>query len=81
MKLLNSTNDIDNLIKDVDRCRGDVIMRSCDGSEEFNLKSALSRYVAIGTLCQEHGDEYEFFCMDRHDEPIMLDFFRQLRCA
>ena len=78
MMLLKNAKDIDNLINTVDRCRGDVLLRSTDGREEFNLKSVLSRYVAIGELCKDHGDNYEVFCMDRADEAYMLDFFYNL---
>ena len=79
MMLLKNTKDVDNLIQAVDRCRGDVILRSTDGREEFNLKSVLSRYMAIGELCREHGDEYEIFCMNPADEGYMLGFFRTLQ--
>lgn len=78
MMLLKNAKDIDKLIEAVNRCRGDVLLRSTDGREEFNLKSVLSRYVAIGQLCQEHGDEYELFCMDRADEGYMVNFFMNL---
>ena len=78
MMLLKNAKDIDNLIGAVDHCRGDVLLRSTDGREEFNLKSVLSRYVAIGELCKDHGDSYEVFCMDRSDEVYMLDFFHNL---
>ena len=76
--LLKNAKDIDNLIKAEDRCRGDVLLRSTDGREEFNLKSVLSRYVAIGELCKDHGDRYEVFCMNRADEGYMLNFFFNL---
>ncbi|MBQ8109145.1 MAG: hypothetical protein IJ124_03140 [Clostridia bacterium] len=78
MMLLKNVKDIDNLIEAVNRCRGDVLLRSTDGREEFNLKSVLSRYVAIGELCKDHGDCYEVFCMDRSDEGYMINFFRNL---
>jgi len=81
MKLLKNEKDIKTLIQDVDRCHGDVILRSGDGCEEYNLKSALSRYMAIGELCKEHGDEYEMFCMDPDDQGNMLHFYASLRCA
>ena len=81
MKLLKNTKDIENLIADVNRCRGDVILRSGDGREEFNLKSVLSRYIAIGELCKEHGDEYEMFCMDHDDVSKMLHFYGTLQSA
>ena len=78
MMLLKNAKDIDNLIEAVNRCRGDVILRSTDGREEFNLKSVLSRYIAIGELCKDHGDRYEVFCMNRSDEGYMLNFFQEL---
>ena len=81
MKLLKNTKDVETLIQDVERCRGDVILRSSDGREEYNLKSVLSRYKAIGELCGEHGDEYEVFCMDRDDEAAMMHFYASLKCA
>ena len=78
MMLLKNAKDIDNLIKAVERCRDDVLLRSTDGREEFNLKSVLSRYVAIGELCKDHGDSYEIFCMNRADEVYMMQFFDEL---
>ncbi len=78
MMLLKNAKDIDNLIDAVNHCRGDVLLRSTDGREEFNLKSVLSRYVAIGELCKDHGDSYEVFCMDRADEGYMMNFFLSL---
>ena len=78
MMLLKNAKDIDSLIEAVNRCRGDVLLRSTDGREEFNLKSVLSRYVAIGELCKDHGDSYEVFCMDRADEGYMMNFFLNL---
>ena len=78
MMLLKNAKDIDNLIEAVNRCRGDVILRSTDGREEFNLKSVLSRYIAIGELCKDHGDRYEVFCMNRSDEGYMMHFFDTL---
>ena len=78
MMLLKTAKDIDNLIDAVNHCRGDVLLRSTDGREEFNLKSVLSRYVAIGELCKDHGDSYEIFCMNRADENYMMQFFESL---
>ena len=78
MMLLKNAKDIDSLIEAVNRCRGDVLLRSTDGREEFNLKSVLSRYIAIGELCKDHGDRFEIYCMDRSDEGYMLNFFYDL---
>ena len=81
MMLLKNAKDIDKLIEAVNRCRDDVILRSVDGREEFNLKSVLSRYIAIGELCRDHGDRYEIYCMDRADEGYMMNFFHDLQQA
>ena len=84
--LLKNAKDINNLVEAVNRCRDDVLLRSTDGREEFNLKSVLSRYMAIGELCKDHGDRYEIYCMERSDEGYMMQFFMDLerlhaRCA
>lgn len=81
MMLLKNEKEIDQLMAAVDRCRGDVLLRSTDGKEEFNLKSKLSRYIAIGELCKEQGDRFEVFCMKRSDEGYMMSFFRDLERA
>lgn len=78
LMLLKNAKDIDSLIKAVGKCQGDVLLRSADGKEQFNLKSTLSEYIAIGRLCEEHGDSYEVYCMDRRDEPYMLKFFFEI---
>lgn len=75
MMLLKNVSDVEKLREAVAKCRGDVILRSVDGREEFNLKSTLSQYIAIGKLCEEHGDEYEVFCMNHSDEGYMMEFF------
>ena len=79
MMLLKDMKDVNMLIDAVDKCQGDVVLRSIDGTEEFNLKSQLSRYIAIGKLCEEHGDEYEVYCLNRDDIGYMIQFFRELR--
>lgn len=78
MMLLKNAHDIDSLLTAISKCRGDVILRNINQYEEFNLKSALSRYIAIGELCKEHGDEWEVFCMDKADEGYMIQFFMEL---
>ena len=76
--LLKNIKDINALISAIDKCSGDVILRSLDGKEEFNLKSTLSKYIAIGRLCDDHGEDYEIFCSDKIDEGHMLKFFKEL---
>ena len=78
MMLLKNLKDINMFINSLDKCEGTVILRSVDGSEEFNLKSKLSQYIAIGRLCEEHGDEYEVFCSNKADESYMIGFFTEI---
>lgn len=81
MRLLNRVKDVDTLLDAISKCKGDVILRSVDGREEFNMKSVLSRYIAIGKLCEEQGDQWEVFCMNVGDEPYMMNFFHEIKQA
>lgn len=76
--LLKNIKEIHTLISAVEKCSGDVLLRSTDGREEFNLKSTLSQYIAIGKLCDEHGEDYEIFCTNHNDEAYMLSFFHEI---
>ncbi len=79
MMLLKTNKDVENLFAAVEKCHDNVYLRSADGSEEYNLKSMLSRYAAVGELCGAHGDEYEIFCSDHNDEGNLMEFFGELR--
>ena len=78
MKLLKSVGNVNEFWKSINQCKGPVLLIKNDGSETLNLKSTLSRYIAVGELLKEHGDEYELFCGKREDEAIMLNFFSNL---
>lgn len=75
MMLLKNVHDVNAFLKAINRCRGDVILRSSDGKEELDLKSKLSQYVAIERLHRDCGDAYEIFCMNKADESYLLAFF------
>ncbi len=79
MKMLENINNVNALMTAVANCTDSVILKSADGREEYNLKSALSLFIGIGQLCGEHGDEYEVFCTNRADEGFLLKFFRELK--
>ena len=78
MKLLKNMKNVNALLTAVAICKGDVILKSADGKEAYNLKSALSQLIGIAHLCEEHGDEYEMFCMNHEDEGKLMNFFREL---
>ena len=77
MMKLSNIHQIDAFLEAVDKCKGDVVILSTDRREEFNLKSLFSRYIAIGRLCEDHG-EFEIFCHLKDDEPILLEYFHQM---
>lgn len=74
-RFLKDIRDLEAFRAAVKHCKGDVILRKNDGSEEFNLKSELSEFVALGKLADMHGENYEVFCMDKNDEPNLLEYF------
>lgn len=74
-KFLKNINDLEAFRAAVDKCKGDVILRKNDGSEEFNMKSALSTYIAWGKLADECGTDYEIFCLNHADESNLLKYF------
>ena len=76
--LLKNAKNAEELSKVIAKCEGDVILRSVDGTEEFNMKSELSRFIAIGRLCEERGEYYEIFCMNKSDEQYLLKFFHEM---
>lgn len=74
-KFLSNVRDLEAFRKAVRDCVGDVWLRKNDGTEEFNLKSTLSEYIALGKLCDEHGSDYEIFCQFSTDESRLIKFF------
>ncbi len=77
MRFLKNIGDVNAFWATVDKCAGEVILRSASGDEELNLKSVMSRYIAVAKLIEEHGDEYEIFCMNSADEHFFMEYFQQ----
>lgn len=75
MKLSNEI-EITEFLKVVNLAQRPVYLKSMAG-DCYNLKSTLSRYVAIGELISNHGDELELFCDDKSDEQLFLRFFNE----
>lgn len=76
MKLKN-IQEVEQFRKAVKECTGDVYLKSVDG-DVFNLKSALSEYIALGRLLSEQGDSLELFASTREDEAKLLNFVEEL---
>ena len=76
MKLKN-IKEVEEFRKVIHSCAGDVYLKSQDG-DVFNLKSALSEYIALGRLLGEAGDSLELFATNREDEAKLLQFVDHL---
>ncbi|MBR4869809.1 MAG: polya polymerase [Oscillospiraceae bacterium] len=72
MKFTN-IEDVNAFLAVVDQCKGEVYLKSEQG-DQFALKSKFSRYIAMGALLSEHGDELELYCEFKEDEPVLLKF-------
>ncbi len=73
MKLSN-IKEVNNFLKTVDECKGNVWLESIDGNR-INLKSKLSQYIAISALISFEGDKLELFCSEADDEAKFYNFF------
>ena len=73
MKLKNIVV-VNDFLSAVDNCNGEVYLVSIYG-DRFCLKSHMSRYVAMGALLSEHGDELELYCENKEDEGNFFNFF------
>ena len=72
MRLTNIT-EVNNFLKVVNECKGDVWLESIDG-DKINLKSKLSQYIAISALISCESDRLELFCSEYVDEARLLKF-------
>lgn len=77
MKLRN-IDDINDFLATVESCVGEVYLTSQYG-DKFVLKSYISRYIALGALLGERGEELELFCACKEDEYKFINFFRKHR--
>ena len=76
MKLVN-IKEVEEFRKVVHACEGNVYLKSNEG-DVFNLKSAMSEYIALGRLLSEQGDSLELFASNHEDEGLLLSFLAKL---
>ena len=74
---LRSEADIQEFLDTVASCEGDVYLKSPEG-DIFNLKSSLSRYIAVGRLIEEEGDSLELFASRREDRARLMGLVADL---
>lgn len=76
MKLQN-IHEVEDFRKVIHQCKNNVYLKSQEG-DVFNLKSAMSEYIALGRLLSEQGDSLELFADSREDEALLLKFLTEL---
>jgi hypothetical protein len=74
MKLKNEI-EIADFLSAINKAKNAVWLESVEG-DKYNLKSTLSRYVAIAALIDNHGNELELFC-NPDDEGLFYNFFEK----
>lgn len=75
MRLINET-ELSDFMQAVFASKGNVYLKSTEG-DCYNLKSNLSKYVALGKLLSEQAEELELFCDNRFDESLFYKFFEK----
>lgn len=75
MKLKN-VDELNGFLNAVDKCEKDVYLVSTEG-DRLNLKSLFSRYISMGRLLSDEGDNLELFCDSKRDEVNFFEFFRE----
>ena len=75
MKLSN-IGEVNDFLDVLDRCEGDVWLQSTEG-DKINLKSSLSRYVAVAELIKDEGKNLELFCSSSSDEAKFFVLFSE----
>ena len=73
MKLTN-VKQIEDFLSAVNQSHGDIFLTSIYG-DKYNLKSEMSKYLAIAALLGERGEELELWCASKEDEPNFQKFF------
>ena len=73
---INNITLVNEFLEIVNNCKGNVYLTSSEG-DKFNLKSALSQYIAMGALLGQKGDELELWCDDKEDEAKFMKFLNE----
>ena len=68
--------EVNDFLKLVDSCKGEVWLESIYG-DKYVLTSVLSHYIAKTVLLVEHGHELELFCQLPEDEQLFFEYFKR----
>lgn len=73
---IKSLQEVEEFKSLINSCKGDVWLESVYG-DRYNLKSALTQYVAIADLMRDNKGDLELFAQLPEDEAKLIDFFAQ----
>lgn len=73
---IKSLQEVEEFKSLINACKGDVWLESVYG-DRYNLKSALTQYVAIADLMRDNKGDLELFAQLPEDEAKLIDFFAQ----
>lgn len=73
---LHHLGEVNDFLYTIDRCAGQVFLEDHEGNQ-INLKSSLSRYVALGALLSDHGPKLDLVCEDPADEAKIFVFLSE----
>lgn len=71
---IESLADVEEFKAVINACKGEVWLESVYG-DKYNLKSALTQYVAIADLMRDNKGELELFAKLPEDESRLMEFF------
>lgn len=84
---LNDITEVKKFEKAIEQTKGSVWLEIKQAGKEepilnVDMKSSLSRYVALGKIIDETHNEgnqiyFELFCQFPEDEPLFFDFFEK----
>lgn len=74
---LKSLTDVENFKAVINKCEGEVWLESIYG-DRYNLKSALSQYVAFADLLRDKNGDLELFAKLPSDEVMLMEYIATL---
>ena len=71
---IKTIKDVEDFKSVISQCKGEVWLESVYG-DKYNLKSALTQYVAIAELIKDNSGDLELFAQNSEDEAKLIEFF------
>lgn len=69
---IKTIEDVEKFNEVVKSCKGDVWLQSVEG-DRYNLKSELSRYIAVADMIRDEAGKLELFTSLKEDESKFFE--------